>query len=297
MKRKIRLLALPFLLSPLLPNPLSASSQSLLPTIIGGSPATSAPSWIAALTLKSGNLYYQFCGGSLIAPQWVVTAAHCLDESTSNTSLLHLVIGDLTLSSASRYVTVDRVILHPSWQGETGGDFTGDIALLHLTNAVEQTPVELADANAAESLAMGTPLRAYGWGVTSASGSLAADTLQEVDLPFVGFSSLIEADHFLAGGNAGEDTCYGDSGGPLVFAGQLYGITSYGETLCAQADTPAAYTAVGSYLPWIEGYVSGNQSEPTNDSSGGGSLPLISLGMLGLLAAWGRRAMTSGKLS
>ena len=81
-------------------------------------------------------------------------------------------------------------------------DFTGDIALLHLTSAVDLSPIPLADANAAESLASGTLLRAYGWGVTTATSVTTSDTLQQVDLPYVGFNSQTEADHFLAGGNA-----------------------------------------------------------------------------------------------
>lgn len=270
------------LLLPLLPVNLGAQPQSLLPTIIGGTPVGTAPSWITALTLKSGNLYYQFCGGSLIAPQWVVTAAHCLDDSTNDTRLLRLVIGETTLSTASQYHAVDQVIIHPAWQGEASGDFTGDIALLHLTSTVALTPIPLAAANAAESIPSGALLWAYGWGDTSANNSTTSDTLQQVALPYVGFSSLTEADHFLAGGNAGEDTCYGDSGGPLTYDDTLYGITSYGTSLCAQAGSPAAYTSVGSYLPWINGYVTGTQTnDNSSDSgSGGGSLTLFGFGML-----------------
>ena len=69
--------------------------------------------------------------------------------------------------------------------------------------------------------------------------------------------------------------------GPLTYADTLYGITSYSTSICALSGEPAAYTSVGSYLPWIDGYVT---DTPTDSSgSGGGTLALLGLGLLG----WG----------
>jgi trypsin len=230
--------------------------------IVGGSTATLADwPWIVSLR----DAYGHYCGGSLIAPNWVVTAAHCNSPSSVR-------VGPNSKTAVSR--NVSSRIVHPNFKSST---FENDIALLKLSQAVNNVAtaplntdygfpsvIPLADANSSV-----TPnTRIAGWGTTSEKGE-PVDTLREAAIPaltnascatvFQGYLPVYDNEICAGYESGGVNACYGDSGGPLIISfgdSLLAGIASWGKG-CARKDLPTIYTRVSSHLDWINNNVSG----------------------------------------
>ncbi len=231
--------------------------------IVGGEKAPdNSYRWIAALADVGGTSLFnrQFCGASLIAPDWVLTAAHCVDDTTA--ARLQVVVGltDLEDSSAAEIRGVKGIYIHPGYERSANGNLFSDIALLLLDSPVTTiTPISYAPSPFAAPA--GTPLRALGWGDTQDTPRFPTE-LQMADLNLVAISTANRhyggaLDHrHLAAMTPGKDTCGGDSGGPLFDEDGgpggvplLAGVTSYG--IQCDAGYPGIYTNVGSYASWI----------------------------------------------
>jgi trypsin len=218
------------------------------PSVVGGSDASTADyPYVVALTTSSG---FQFCGGSLAAPNKVVTAAHC--TKGERPSAIRVVAGRTRLSTGEGTVArVSSIWVHPRYTSATVGY---DVSVLTLDRNLTYRTVPLASGSDTGLYRAGIQSTILGWGLTSENGSDTSDVLQKATVPLTSDSDCSNA---YSGYNAtamvcagypqgGVDTCQGDSGGPLVAGGKLIGITSWGEG-CAEAGYPGVYTRVLSY--------------------------------------------------
>ena len=116
--------------------------------IVGGDQAApGAWPWMVAIQAFTEPGYYTFCGASLVAPSWVLTAAHCVVNAAPDQIVA--TVGDYKFNSGEgQEAAVDRIVLHPRYGFDFAHDFAHDLALLHLTQPVEAELVTLlADDN------------------------------------------------------------------------------------------------------------------------------------------------------
>ncbi len=265
-------MGLPLLLMALLLAGFSTSTQAepgggITPRIIGGTNANpnDYPWAVALLRTKTSNGFdAQFCGGTLIASRWVLTAAHCVKD-ISSASEIEVAIGINNLNNISNTDrhTVSNIFVHPSYNGTIPLD--NDIALLELATPSSNTALNIADNNLTDNIATGELMTIIGWGSIKATTPLAfPNLLQETQIPRFDFAAcntvynnLLTDNMICAGFDAGgKDTCQGDSGGPILYfntSDSTYyqtGVTSFGNG-CAVANTPGVYTRTANYLDWI----------------------------------------------
>jgi len=201
-----------------------------------------------------------FCGGTLAAPDKVVTAAHCVEGNAPGEQ--KVVSGRTVMSSDDGTVSdVTNVWVHPSYGSDA---FNYDVAVLTLAAPVDQAPAELAtpDDTAYEP---GTVATTLGWGATSEGGQ-QSDQLMKVDVPVnsdedcrAAYGQFFVPDGMVCAGypEGGKDACQGDSGGPLVVGTTLIGMVSFGAG-CAQPGYPGVYAEVGGFYPELQEQIGGN---------------------------------------
>ncbi len=244
------------------PIPDVVGSAVRQPLIVGGNPAE--PGEYPWQALVEPGPYT--CGGSLIDPEWVLTAAHCVIDYESNPGAVVVTLGEHMLSVSDgneQQRTAIAVIPHPDYNGRTSDN---DLALVKLNGpanlnaTVAVVPLLTSPAN--DSLVEpGDLATVTGWGATWSGGD-GADILMEVAVPIVSNSQCnaiygqITANMLCAGDltNGGIDSCQGDSGGPLVVLGEngwlQAGIVSFGEG-CAEPNSPGVYTRISQYMSWL----------------------------------------------
>jgi hypothetical protein len=237
------------------------------PKIVGGSDsAEDAYPWMAGLLERGEDdrFFAQFCGGALIHPYWVLTAAHCVEDATPDE--IDVLIGSVDLGNASQgeRIPVVEIIMHPDYDPIS---FDGDAALLRLATP-STAPVLRVNSDTLVEMP-GLIATVIGWGALDADGNNYPEVLQEAQLPLVDFSTANAiwedtlTSNMIAAGNlsqGGVDSCSGDSGGPLLVrdfdgAWTLAGLTSFGDG-CAMPNSPGIYTRVSQIRPWLLNIIS-----------------------------------------
>jgi secreted trypsin-like serine protease len=225
--------------------------------VVGGAVTDTPPSWLAAigtpafLVRPSG----QFCGGVLVNPLKVVTAAHCVDFLRDAPALLSATFGRADLSKKDgetvqvRSIWVQPNFKETSFRGETVEHH--DVAVLTLARPVIDR-IALPVIGHGGLYPPGATAQVYGWGTTSEL-DLLNSRLRGANIPLAADARCASAygssfDHrdMVCAGSPHGDTCQFDSGGPLVVQNQLAGLTSWAYG-CARPGFPGVYTRLAPF--------------------------------------------------
>eukprot|EP00158_Paraphelidium_tribonemae_P007338 Partr_v1_DN28204_c1_g1_i1_m76265 putative protease len=229
--------------------------------IVGGAPVNPPfkyGNWIVALQKDD----YQFCAGSLIGPDILVTAAHCSILGFPLETLRVLAHRhDLSRSTDDEQgveFKVRKIVANKKFSFST---LQNDVALWFLIGPEDAQLGSISLPESEYSWA-GDIATVIGWGATD-EGGLASNVLLQVDVPIATNENCKKAvgmniadSMVCAGGARGKDACQGDSGGPLIAVDKstgdsvLVGIVSWGKG-CARAGFPGVYTRVSSFMQWI----------------------------------------------
>lgn len=195
------------------------------------------------------------CGGFIISPDAVITAAHCI-YGRENLKFQIRAGSDLR-SQGGQVVNVSKFFLHEDYQPS---GYHNDIALLKLKTRLRFNDQVWATQMPPKGYRVpdGAPLIVSGWGALAWQGS-SPERLQKVTVPAVSNEECARAySNVRAGkicaGSEGLDSCQGDSGGPLAYKGYVVGIVSSGYR-CAVAGFPGIYIRMSEYLDWIAAHM------------------------------------------
>ncbi len=258
-------LLLPFLSAFILSSAANASltpvnSSGIHGRIVGGIEATPGE-FPFMVSLQRATSSRPFCGGSLIAEQWVLTAAHCVSGITSTNTVVRLGHHRVTDTEGTERHFIQRVYAHPQYNN---GTLDYDYALLHLATpskfaAVALQTQEIDIPDTVEEAPVATVM---GFGALREGGP-QSNVLMKVEKPLVSATKCDAAypgditDRMICSGlfEGGKDSCQGDSGGPLVLIDQtaqpvLSGVVSWGIG-CARPQKYGVYSKVSAVTEWI----------------------------------------------
>lgn len=200
------------------------------------------------------------CAGAIIGKEWVLTAAHCI-ENIQNiigvTAGFPVTAGSTDRENGEIY-TADFSFSHKDFSSDSGDN---DVALLHITppfkfskHLRQITLPYLKEDN------IGDLVTSYGWGYLNSDADIFEKKLHVARGIVLTKEECLKL-HPRTPPNFKEQicvkiaACHGDGGSPLVVerpdgGAELVGLTSWGYLPCG-AETPTMYTAVSEFLPWI----------------------------------------------
>jgi len=244
--------------------------EDTLARIVGGEPVDSGTyPWFTMLLYMTNNGSVerrQGCGGMLVAPEWVLTANHCIDDDMRYRGAVRIgAFSDPYVQGNNggqdvEFYTLQEVVEHPDYSSSTL-DF--DFTLLRLDGKSDIAPVPLDSTGLSETYSTSKDdLWAIGLGNTDYNAGNPPDTLLHAEVKYVSNSDCTSVYNYganeikssmLCAGDVGKDSCQGDSGGPLYDKGNdaLIGVVSWGYG-CAWPGYPGVYSRVSEAYDWIK---------------------------------------------
>ncbi|KHN98356.1 trypsin-related protease [Metarhizium album ARSEF 1941] len=226
--------------------------------IVGGAPASEGEFPYIVAILLNGR---EYCGGSLVNGNTVITAAHCTRATVAGYQIR---AGSLAWASGGKVSNVSSAQVHPAWSSRTANN---DIAVWKLSSSLAESPTIRYAKLPEQGLdpVAGSNATVAGWGSLQEAQASSA-LLQKVTVPIVARTTCQSAyanstvpanvtDNMFCAGlkQGGKDSCQGDSGGPIVDAasGTLIGLVSWGQG-CAEPDKYGVYTRLGNFVDFVK---------------------------------------------
>lgn len=230
--------------------------------IVGGEAQDTTNPYLISLVSSGWFGDSHICGGAIIGPKTVLTAAHCVDGSTA--SSLKVEYGGIDRTDLRVKIQVSQVIKHPNWNTNT---IDSDYAILRLSRTVtDENGEEMTTYGqlATSSAATGTDVSISGWGKKNGADTQLPALLQgatlkalQADACNAKWSDVNPITRNMACAESESSSfCNGDDGGPVMdtSGSTIYGVLSWGENGCP-ADTtvrPNVYADVASASAWIK---------------------------------------------